>query len=586
LTRFREILSNFKPPIQYQGINPSPSLLSTFNQNSNLKLNENTDLDHLFPFSHSLPLPQCLISLSISAWNPPPFQLKLSGDLMYLTVETLEHETLDITASTHGFYINASTKAHFDPAPLDKEIYPSLPQLLKAKSSLFEKSFSELQLFISKRDSYEYILPHHPIYPWILDSQTHVADPGRTLDSLLMASEVLDTFASKDWNDELMSAKELPKTTVNECLIRENTMFKSHAEFIEAATRGAVAITLKNILPINPVEKEFKDVYLHNNIFFTQGYESREQYEAYGGEEAYHVALGKDVSAVRWFNQMDIEGLNTLGTVVVDYKGIRTVCQSIVPGVLKRSSDAKEEETVKYGSTESGTSVFYDETFDELLKKSSVNLHLDLHTVADKNGKETSLYTSWDTKGIFGTDSRRYFIDLYRITPVDIEFLREIEKDESNPYPHQMVLLRPELIESFYEFKIRKLIQEKNKDATCCDHSGSGEHTHSENHAQISLDDESLILKFNPDVFTKAQLAGDAEKIKQQEEKVSELSGFMDIMIAQLLIDMSNYPVNIPVDGQNLTKCLHSRGINMRYLGKIATLLKQSGAASLLYMKV
>ena len=32
------------------------------------------------------------------------------------------------------------------------------------------------------------------------------------------------------------------------------------------------------------------------------------------------------------FEQLDVKGLCTLGTVVVDYQGVRVVCQTIIPG--------------------------------------------------------------------------------------------------------------------------------------------------------------------------------------------------------------------------------------------------------------
>lgn len=48
---------------------------------------------------------------------------------------------------------------------------------------------------------------------------------------------------------------------------------------------------------------------------------------------------------------------------------------------------------------------------------------------------------------------------------------------------------------------------------------------------------------------------------------------------------MANFPTNIPIDGDQLTKVFHLRGINMRYLGRVASLMHQTEATSLMYMK-
>lgn len=75
-------------------------------------------------------------------------------------------------------------------------------------------------------------------------------------------------------------------------------------------------------------------MYLYNNIFFSKGSDGRGTFEALGGNEAAHVATGKDLEGVKTLNGTDVEGLYTLGSVIVDYKGVRVVAQSIVPGTF------------------------------------------------------------------------------------------------------------------------------------------------------------------------------------------------------------------------------------------------------------
>jgi len=64
-----------------------------------------------------------------------------------------------------------------------------------------------------------------------------------------------------------------------------------------------------------------------------------------------------------------------------------------------------------------------------------------------------------------GDDGRRYLFDLYRLNPIDIEFLEnECEDKEGNNlprYPHKLTLFRPELVESYWDHKSRLWLQEK-----------------------------------------------------------------------------------------------------------------------------
>jgi hypothetical protein len=63
----------------------------------------------------------------------------------------------------------------------------------------------------------------------------------------------------------------------------------------------------------------------------------------------------------------------------------------------------------------------------------------------DKEGKATVLASCVNSKGIVGSDSRKYFLDLVRVTPRDANF--------PDPTTHSTCLLRPELIQQFCRHK-------------------------------------------------------------------------------------------------------------------------------------
>lgn len=62
-------------------------------------------------------------------------------------------------------------------------------------------------------------------------------------------------------------------------------------------------------------------------------------------------------------NALDIDGLYTLGTVVVDYRGYRVTVQSIIPGIL----DKDQEQSVVHGSTDFGKTCATNEKYNELV---------------------------------------------------------------------------------------------------------------------------------------------------------------------------------------------------------------------------
>lgn len=59
------------------------------------------------------------------------------------------------------------------------------------------------------------------------------------------------------------------------------------------------------------------------------------------------------VALLQAYVDADQEGLHTLGSVVVDYRGVRVVAQTIVPGILEK----QQEQSVIYGSNDYGKTV-------------------------------------------------------------------------------------------------------------------------------------------------------------------------------------------------------------------------------------
>jgi protein TIF31 len=256
---------------------------------------------------------------------------------LYLTTTTIEGEILHITSAINGFFANKSTMKNFDPNPRsDLKVYHahSLVSLLQAISPSFRANFKSLQDFIALHHPFETIPVNtcFPAYPWVVKQSKHIYDMGRATEIYLnLGTDAIDSL--RDWNDEFQSQREYPRVELKDRVLRERLINKIQADFTESAVKGAIAVINGNVIPFNPRDPEEEHMYVYNNIFFSKAFDTRGTFAKLGGNDAAHVATGKDLEGIRTVNATDVEGLYTLGCVVVDYKGIRIVAQTIVPGL-------------------------------------------------------------------------------------------------------------------------------------------------------------------------------------------------------------------------------------------------------------
>lgn len=266
---------------------------------------------------------QALKILTTSAWNPPPGPRKLHGDLMYLYVVTMEEKRYHISACPRGFYVNQSTDDVFNPKP-DNPSYlsHSLADLLAQLSPTFKRAFPQMQKKRTQKHPFERIATPYQTYAWCAPQQEHTIDAIRAEDtfSSKLGYEEHIPGQTRDWNEEIQTTRELPRKNLPERLLRERAIFKVHSDFVTAATRGAMAVIDGNVMAINPGEETKNQMYIWNNIFYSLGFDIRDHYKDLGGDAAAFVAPRNDLHGVRVYSAVDIEGLYTLGTVVIDYR--------------------------------------------------------------------------------------------------------------------------------------------------------------------------------------------------------------------------------------------------------------------------
>ncbi|XP_069395959.1 clustered mitochondria protein homolog isoform X2 [Paralichthys olivaceus] len=638
-----DLLRSLDPADAYNGVNGSSLSYLTFytrgdKDGENVgkrKVSEKETVDHrppefILPGCKERPLSplqpvredwkpvQCLRVLTMSSWNPPPGNRKMHGDLMYLNALTMEDRELNITSSTRGFYLNQSTAFNFNPKPAAPKILcHSLVELLNHVSPAFRKNFSALQKRRVQQHPYERFAAPFQVFTWTAPHGEHTLDCVRAEETHAshMGQDKHTAGQSRDWNEELQGCRELPRNSLQERLHRERSVFKTNSDFVAAATQGAVAVIDGNVMPINPGEAPQMQMFIWNNIFLSLGFDISEHYRPLGGNTAAHAAATCDLRGAQAYASVDTDGLHTLGTAVVDYRGVRVIAQTIVPGILEKS----QEQSVVYGSNDYGATVFTHPRFLELLDKTSKPLRIQRHQVLNHNNIPVELCSGIETKGILGNDGRPYILDLLRILPPDLNFqfsetaseTREmVETEEEVPkeckslgYPrrhrHSLASLRPELIEAFvqhrYELYVKMVAQglsqleeqekatEQSEDLACEPRTGAATTATAAMESQRrdvmikacqavgSVSDTRFDIRFNPDVCSPGVRfsSESVEDVQRQKKLLWDAAAFLlSSQIPAVLRDCLDHTA-VPMDGGTLTSVLHQQGVNVRYLGTL-----------------
>jgi protein TIF31 len=69
-----------------------------------------------------------------------------------------------------------------------------------------------------------------------------------------------------------------------------------------------------------------------------------------------------------------------------------------------------------------GKTIQCKDDFHVLMKKAAEKLHIAEHKVVDQNAKTVSLAACVESKGLVGSDGRKYILDLLRVFPRDANF--------------------------------------------------------------------------------------------------------------------------------------------------------------------
>uniref|UniRef100_A0A3P9IQH1 Si:ch211-166a6.5 n=1 Tax=Oryzias latipes TaxID=8090 RepID=A0A3P9IQH1_ORYLA len=571
----------------------------------------------LLPHSSQTEAPSYLKDLSLSCWNPPPGHRKLQGDFMYITVFTVEGRRCDITSCVKGFFLNRSTEDAFDPRPAQSSVvYHCLTDLLCHISPAFKQTFTTLKTRPQQPAVEVTPTPYHTL-SWLgppCASRAHKNSYSR-----LGLDEQAATQAP-DWNEELQGARDLPQESLEERVQRDRAVLQVNGAFVRAVMQGAETIIDGFVEPVNGNPED--PAFLWGGLFMSQGAGGG----MFGNERGRRAAQRLELKGVQAYSDLEgLQGLHTLPTAIVDYRGVRLSAQGLAPG-LEGSEQGEESNAASrgllYGVNAGPQESPHRRKLLALLAHSAKSLSLQRHVVLTPNGHKVPLFTAVDAQGLLGADGRFYLLDVFRTFPADANFCPETEshtptEDEKTnksceqdlekngcqkegfprnycassglprSFPHSLCRLRPELVQAFIQHKhsqftqlVREKLDENGGFENCAlaSDSRSTDAMRAACQEVGSLSDIIFEMRFNPNVFSPGIAFPPSEKasINLQERLLREAAAFIITDQIPAFIQFCLQSREAPMDGASLKHALHQKGINVRYLGHVSKSIIQS----------
>ena len=204
--------------------------------------------------------------------------------------------------------------------------------------------------------------------------------------------------------------------------------------------QGAMAIIDGKVMSLNPNEPVKQHVYVFNQIFFSFAVDLPQSYKDLTSADQFpsFTQANHDLKGLEQIKSCEVPELHYLMTCLVDFKGCRMICQSIIPGILNNNDLSSLAE---YGTIDDKKTIVATEAFHEKMLKVAQSLSLKVNKVIDQtNGTSVEIAGSSEVKGLKGSDKRNYVVDLQGLVPRDANYIGE---------DFHTCLVRPELVSLF-----------------------------------------------------------------------------------------------------------------------------------------
>jgi protein TIF31 len=355
----------------------SPSLGNFFE-----KAFVSTNTHHKSP-SSSTPsvelLSNVIKSVFISGWNPPPSYRRLQGDLLYIEVSLGSEGTLYLTATSKGFYINKSNRNSFDPKPTSStsSFYcHNLFDTLLHYSATLRHTWSN---FCKHSNSMNFALsgPLEPLqqqyqiwngdvntlptasHSWLIPSPLNESckssyDLYRTNEYLCDLYGAEELGAPREWNDEIQSIRSLSANELGEKVVKARLEYRIISDFTENCKKIVLGISEGLISPLTYADPTQSNIFIYNGICISRAEDTKDSFKLCVGEEAARKATARDMLNQKLLKSLEIDNLGTVLCTIIDYKGIRYVGQSIIPGIFNQGENCA---SLMYGVLEANKNI-------------------------------------------------------------------------------------------------------------------------------------------------------------------------------------------------------------------------------------
>uniref|UniRef100_A0A3B3V655 Clustered mitochondria protein homolog n=1 Tax=Poecilia latipinna TaxID=48699 RepID=A0A3B3V655_9TELE len=308
--------------------------------------------------------------------------------------------------------------------------------------------------------------------------------------------------------------------------------------FVRTVMQAAETVVDGFVEPVNGNPED--PAFLWSGLFMSQGATS----PAFGGERGRRAAQRLELKCVQAYSDLEgLQGLHTLPTAIVDYRGVRLSAQGLAPGF--------ENFYCAFGAKSVSSS----------LLRAAKSLFIQRHVVVAPKGHQVPLFTSLDAQGLLGADGRFYLLDVFRSFPVDANFCPEEETPSQTKFPHSLSLI---LFWTYMTFLPGDSRATDAVRAACRDVG--------------SVSDIIFEMRFNPNVFSPGIRFPPSESASTnlQEKLLREAAAFIITHQIPDFVSCCLHSNEAPMDGVSLKQALHQRGINLRYLGHVVKAISQS----------
>ncbi|KAK6100365.1 Clustered mitochondria family protein [Brugia pahangi] len=584
-----------------------------------------------------------LKSLAISPFNPPPGHRKLKGDVLYLTFDTREGRRYHITCCTKGFYVNATTEAGFrpTPSPSHRTVHHSLLDLLSSISTSFKRAVALILKRRSEKHIFERLPTPYQVNSWIAPVFEQIEDGIRAEDCTQPHKIGLEDHIPgqiRDWNEELQTTHELPRETLvvdgnvvainpadeprTHMYIWNNIFFslgfdvKDHYKDLggDAAAHAATSndlqgvrayaqldnpklftlgmvivdykgfrVTAQSIIP-GILEREQEQSVIYGSVDFGKTVVSSEEYHDLLSKPAeqlkilpHEVHSGKDDGKIIKL----CSSFETKGIVGNDSRHYILDLLRTFPPDVNYLEDAEVTDICKANG--------YPRTFphklaslrQELIEAFVEYRYLMFIRIAAYHVQQTKL-------GLLETD---YNDDKNETTKEDAvlkvtgfsedAIMSQIKKEITADIKiDEMPLLETEAAKKIME----EVIDSDHKKVDSLDKEISETIMAKAAKAVGSIRMDAFDVRFNPDCYCSTVRHAESEDITKQRRLVAEAAEFLIVQqLPNFVRDCLQRTIML-LDGASLIDSLHSRGINIRYLGKLTKYIQNVGQLS--YVKV